>query len=142
MKNWKDYVGHIVIPQPAPMPVFGSYVTATGKGIFVVNFSASDLFDAADNSIFVETENTIGTAVESALQTFPTVELTENYTLDDAKFNILIYTKIAPANTNWNNVWFYKSEVYENDQPLYVIQRGEVYGIIKHPNFSNYGFVI
>jgi hypothetical protein len=135
MKNWKDYVGDVVELDDVVDIKDQSYLIATAKGVFFDKFVVEDLSDP-------QTEDTIGDLVEEAFLSFPAIQLTSNYNLQDAKIDVACNTYRSLANVNWNNVWLYQDGVSEEDQALFVFRVEESYYIAKHPNFSKYGFVI
>ncbi len=152
MKNWQDYVSiqNLTDDQITRCVVMGVprdiakchyliYKTNWKKSLSLVG--DSDQFDF--NDVLIETADTIGDKVEEAILTsFPTKVITNKFELRSAQSHVAMTTRRGVANTNWNNVWYYRGTVNPRvDQPIFVIKYNDRYGIWKHPLFENYGFV-
>lgn len=151
MINWKDYVGLQIVPEG----------DSTGECWFLIMHINDDKHMSIVHDhiafnchqILTETAVTIGGKVEAALRSFPEIEIHNVFELHAAQNRVAFNTRRAQATTNWENVWYYKNKgtIHNSsepspgslvDQPLFVMQQGDKYGIIKHPNFDKYGFVM
>lgn len=55
------------------------------------------------------------------------------------KNQIAKQTRRGAGNTQYGNTLFYKG-TSEEDCPIIVLKKGDSYGVLKHPNFEQYGF--
>lgn len=136
MKNWKDYVGFYESQEP---PENGE-----------VRIFYLSLIDLTSNSaVKVEkikanldmNNDEVGKWVEDQLKTFPTVECENEIALLRAKNNVARQTRRAPANTNYENIWFYKGQSV-TDTALFVTEYNGKFAVFKHPHFEKYGFIV
>lgn len=102
-------------------------------------FKIRKIFFEPDEVVLSDDE--VGTRVEELLNSFPKIPIKDGIELEIAKIKVAKDTKRGPANTKYNNTWFYKG-MNSFDCPIIVCGANGRYVVIQHPDFHKYGFVI
>lgn len=149
MQNWKDYVGF--------QPIDTKIENFVGAKVFVLVFDPSYKAELKSFCIphdqYKYTADEIGSIVEEAIKSFPTLNanlnLNQDSSLGTEEFIRLkkkrIENKIAANNRRGaGNTWFEDCVFYSGitafDNPIIVSEYNGLYAIFLHPNFDKYGF--
>ncbi len=155
MNNWHEYVGHQPLTFDGDPPtLFVQNIQGTGILMGWCHIMAyhtnwkqqlslrMDKEQIDIETVLIETEDTIGDAVEEAVMTsFPTKIITNPVELILAKNDVAVKTRRSVPNVEFNGVWWYQGN-HATDRPIYVLSHEGKYGIWKHPLFEDYGFRI
>lgn len=87
------------------------------------------------------TDQEMNDIAKAALLSFDVKDIANNFDIERLKVKVATATRRGMANTNWNNVWYYKGST-NFDSPFIVGKMDEdKYVLFVHPNFDMYGFV-
>lgn len=136
MKNWKDYVGFYESEDASENDEV--------KVFYLSMFDSEGALRTHVTKIKVKldmNEDEVGEWVEAQLKTYPVVECNGEIAVLRAMNNVARQSLRAPANTNYENIWFYKGESV-TDTALFVTGHNGKFAVFKHPHFEKYGFIV